>query len=223
MWLRLLLDPAAQLVGGLDVARSQQLQRWVKLLVWAWALSAHILTAGAGIALFGVTESAQDTGVAMLYGGVAAAGAALGIAFLRMDKLLQGVLGGLDALSNSAKQVVALRKVLRPVGLLVSTVAPQMILVMCVGRLRALAGVLVWYAVGMTSLASSASVPYHEHNRLRPARSRSIRALKLTPRSSKVQPGADAAAAARELAIDRPAQISPRSPEICRRDGSPGP
>ena len=170
MLLLLLLLPAVQIVGGLDPARSAQLGRWAKLLAWAFGLCFLSTAVGNGMAFLGTAESFQGAGAATFYyGGVGGTGAAA-IGFLRVAHLLQEVLDGLDPNSSTAKQIAGISKVQRAVGLVAASYPLPLALILCVGSLRALSGVLLWYGASCNTFIFGAALPYFEYTRLHATR-----------------------------------------------------
>ena len=178
-----LLGPAVRFVGSLDATRFQQLDRAARLGMGAATFCFSVAVAGQGVALFGTTEDAQDSGVVLMCCAFFVSVSIMAFTCLHMARLMQQVHASLNAASASAKQVDGLRLMLHRFGLVIGNFAPLYVIMATWGTLRALAGTIVFAAQALAALfLLSVAVPFFEYNRLKPARrARATRIVPVSP------------------------------------------
>ena len=89
-WL-VMLEPAVQFLGGIDLARSKQLSRYARTAIAVPIMLLVACVAGEGLALFGTTAGAQSTGVVLFLVSCGTAVVAVGAMLLRMAHMLKAV------------------------------------------------------------------------------------------------------------------------------------
>jgi hypothetical protein len=160
------LEPAAALVGGVDVARHAQLKRVVTLGGRAFLGLFSLGNIGIGVALYGATAAAQDAGVVVFFCCYAGAVSILAALLVKVAGLLVVVHADLNAASSTAAQVGALSKAMKTFGMFCAQFPIILAVLASVGTLRALAGLLIACAGASNALLLMPVLLVYERSRL---------------------------------------------------------